>query len=434
MAVSTGPTPDWNQVVLRWAGVNLDGTPCAGTLSLTYNATVPLLDDDAVLPVSIYPVELTKTLTTATIALTDANGATVNRTVGYAEWLVPASDDPDIQGFGGTYTLVEKLANGKGQTRNFVASKDAADPIWLNRITSVTAVPGQAISAVSVAQVNQMQAQLNALIANGGGGSGGSFSGVPTDGSVTNAKVASNAAISADKLVDGTNGKIMTAAERTRLTSVANGATANSPDGTLLNRANHTGTQPASTISDFTTAVQAVGTTAVPGDGTITNVKVASNAAISADKLADGTSSKVLTAAERSRLAGMANGATANSADSVLLNRGNHTGSQTSSTISDFTEASEDTVGAMAVRSGGVYDDPNGKVTWSAAGVAFTPTGSLTATTAQAAIVQAASMGSGSGGGSSFVTWSTSTQGEITASKVAAAGIPNNSLIVVDPS
>jgi len=40
--------------------------------------------------------------------------------------------------------------------------------------------------------------------------------------------------------------------------NVADGATANSADATLLARANHTGTQAASTISDFTTAVQAV--------------------------------------------------------------------------------------------------------------------------------------------------------------------------------
>jgi hypothetical protein len=50
----------------------------------------------------------------------------------------------------------------------------------------------------------------------GGGGGGG----IPADGSVTNIKVASNAAISADKLVDGSSNKIMTAAERTKLAAV----------------------------------------------------------------------------------------------------------------------------------------------------------------------------------------------------------------------
>ncbi len=80
----------------------------------------------------------------------------------------------------------------------------------------------------------------------------------PTDGTVTNAKVATNAAITLDKLAETTGLKIMTSAERTKLAGVASGATANSPDATLLARANHTGTQTSSTISDFTSAVNAL--------------------------------------------------------------------------------------------------------------------------------------------------------------------------------
>lgn len=51
--------------------------------------------------------------------------------------------------------------------------------------------------------------------------------------------------------VDG----LMSATDKTKVDSVASGATANSSDATLLNRANHTGTQIASTISDFSEAV-----------------------------------------------------------------------------------------------------------------------------------------------------------------------------------
>jgi len=46
----------------------------------------------------------------------------------------------------------------------------------------------------------------------------------------------------------------LTAAQVRTIINVADGATANSSDATLLNRANHTGTQLASTISDFNTA------------------------------------------------------------------------------------------------------------------------------------------------------------------------------------
>lgn len=51
--------------------------------------------------------------------------------------------------------------------------------------------------------------------------------------------------------VDG----LMAAADKTKLNGIDTGATANSSDATLLSRANHTGTQLVATISDFATAV-----------------------------------------------------------------------------------------------------------------------------------------------------------------------------------
>ncbi len=53
---------------------------------------------------------------------------------------------------------------------------------------------------------------------------------------------------SADTLTDGATNKAFLATERTKLTGIATGATANSADATLLARANHTGTQSAATI------------------------------------------------------------------------------------------------------------------------------------------------------------------------------------------
>lgn len=63
--------------------------------------------------------------------------------------------------------------------------------------------------------------------------------------------------LSADDTVDGTTNKVYTSAEKTKLSGIATGATANSSDATLLARANHTGTQTASTISDFNTSSDA---------------------------------------------------------------------------------------------------------------------------------------------------------------------------------
>lgn len=67
--------------------------------------------------------------------------------------------------------------------------------------------------------------------------------------------------------------------------------------------------------------------------GSVTNAHVAANAAISADKLADGGTNKVLTAAERAKLAGIQDTATLNSSDAFLRSRSNHTGSQAVSTV-----------------------------------------------------------------------------------------------------
>jgi hypothetical protein len=59
---------------------------------------------------------------------------------------------------------------------------------------------------------------------------------------------------SADSLTDGTTNKAFLATERTKLTGIATGATANSADATLLARANHTGTQAIATIAAAATA------------------------------------------------------------------------------------------------------------------------------------------------------------------------------------
>lgn len=56
----------------------------------------------------------------------------------------------------------------------------------------------------------------------------------------------------------------------------------------------------------------------------------------SADTLTDGTTNKAFLATERTKLAGVAAGATANSTDAFLLARVNHTGTQLAATISDF--------------------------------------------------------------------------------------------------
>ena len=70
-----------------------------------------------------------------------------------------------------------------------------------------------------------------------------------------------------DDVGDGTTYKQYSATEKTKLASVASGATANDTDANLKNRANHTGTQTASTISDFASTVQTTTATDSSGAG-----------------------------------------------------------------------------------------------------------------------------------------------------------------------
>lgn len=100
--------------------------------------------------------------------------------------------------------------------------------------------------------LNDLAVRLTAVEASGGGG------GVADD-AVTNAKLANVAtATIKGRATAGTGDpEDLTAAQVRTLLNVANGATANSADATLLARANHTGTQTASTISDFNSAARA---------------------------------------------------------------------------------------------------------------------------------------------------------------------------------
>ena len=57
------------------------------------------------------------------------------------------------------------------------------------------------------------------------------------------------------------------------------------------------------------------------------------NTEVNADAVPDGTSKKLMTAAERTKLAGIATGATTNQTDTYLRSRANHTGAQPISTV-----------------------------------------------------------------------------------------------------
>ena len=95
----------------------------------------------------------------------------------------------------------------------------------------------------------------------------------PLDSSVTNAKVSAGAAISLDKTADSATRLAMTSTERTKLSAIAAGATANATDAQLRDRATHTGAQAISTITGLQTALDGKAATLGANDNYVTDAE-----------------------------------------------------------------------------------------------------------------------------------------------------------------
>lgn len=125
----------------------------------------------------------------------------------------------------------------------------------------------QAISAWWAASAGSLLKTINGNSLLGSGdltiGGGGGATNLSYTASATGGTVSSDTGTDATlPLSDGTNAGLMAPAQHSKLAGIAAGATANSSDATLLNRANHTGTQAAATISDSTEAGRALLTAA----------------------------------------------------------------------------------------------------------------------------------------------------------------------------
>lgn len=172
----------------------------------------------------------------------------------------------------------------------------------------------------------------------------------------------------------------LSASDKSKLDGIVSGATANDTDANLKNRANHTGTQNISTVTNLQTTLDAKQATLVSG----TNIKTINGNSVlgSGDLVISGgggggvtdhgaltgladddhtqyhtdargdarysllghTHSNATTsvagfmsAADKTKLDGVAAGATANSSNATLLNRANHTGTQAQSTVTNLT-------------------------------------------------------------------------------------------------
>lgn len=175
---------------------------------------------------------------------------------------------------------------------------------------------------------------------------------LPTGFTVSGSPVSASGTLGA---VWATGYQPYTTAEANKLAAIASNATANSPDATLLNRANHTGAQAISTVTNLQTTLDGkAGTAAVT-----TSVN------------------GLMTAADKVKLNAVASGATANDTDANLKNRANHTGTQAASTIT----------GLAGVATTGAYGDLSGLPTL---GTAAAQNTSAFATAAQGTTANAA--------------------------------------------
>jgi hypothetical protein len=119
-----------------------------------------------------------------------------------------------------------------------------------------------------------------------------------------------------------------------------------------------------------TNFLRADGTWAAPagGSGTVTNVTGTAPIAVTTGTStpvvsitpASGSAPGSMSAADFTKLAGVATGATANSTDAQLRDRSTHTGTQTVATISDFTASSRATVEATLVAGTNITLTPSG--------------------------------------------------------------------------
>lgn len=216
----------------------------------------------------------------------------------------------------------------------------------------------------------------------GGGGGGGAnlaYVASPTGGTVTS-DGGTDASIT---LADATNAGLMAPAQHTKLAGVAAGATANASDAQLRDRATHTGTQPASTVTGLATVATSgvysdltgrptLGTAAATDASAYataaqgTDAREWSAATIDQAEAEAGTATtrRAFTAqrvfqaiaawwaasAAKAKLDGIAPGATANATDAQLRDRATHTGTQAAGTITGL--AAVATSGSAADLSG----------------------------------------------------------------------------------
>jgi len=197
-----------------------------------------------------------------------------------------------------------RLTDSREWTAATVDQTEAEDGTATTRRAWTAQRVRQAISAWWAASAGSLLKTINGNSLLGSGdltiGGGGGATNLSYTASATGGTVSSDTGTDATlPLSDGTNAGLVAPAQHSKLAGIAAGATANSSDATLLNRANHTGTQAAATISDSTeagrallTAADAAAQRSALGLGTAATTAATAYATAAQGTTADGAAQK----------------------------------------------------------------------------------------------------------------------------------------------
>lgn len=236
-----------------WSGIDSSGVSVSGEVIFT-PSPVKLLNVTATpVPVTILPKPVTATLVDGALSQ-----------------VLVATDDPDNNPSGWTYKVTFKLGN-----QLVVPPFDIAVPegttVDLSVVAPVSSANGVTITRGEGVPTGGTTGQVLAKVSNAdddtdwvdaGGGAVDSVNGAT--GVVM---------LDADDIPDGATKVTMTSAERTKLSGVATGATANATDAQLRDRSTHTGAQAQSTVTNLTTDLAAKAPLASPAfTGTPTGI------------------------------------------------------------------------------------------------------------------------------------------------------------------